>query len=66
MKNTCRKCGKGLVVPSWKTCNECDTVVKEPKKKPIENRYKEKYEIQDDDSLEYLARKHPAHKSKKQ
>jgi len=23
MANKCRKCGKQLIVPSWKLCNEC-------------------------------------------
>jgi len=65
MKNKCIKCGTGIL-PSWKTCNECDRK-KRPKEKPARppNPYMAKYR-DDSETLEELQKRKPAGKSKKQ
>jgi len=45
MKSTCRKCGRTLIVPSWKTCNDCDDVPSHtPRPKPQPKPLKESNE----------------------
>jgi len=65
MENKCKQCGKAIL-PSWRTCNECDAL-KRPKEKPARptNPYMAKYQ-EDTETLGELQKRKPAGKSRKQ